>query len=221
MVFMEKIYDREKYINEYKLNIDEIALLPIDIRLAYMDKIYRSSVEKAKTTKEEEQFRGYLHPIYNPYFEKCGCQATNYDFGVEQYGVKSVRESDFTVDPKYVDAALDYTKKVAQIRSVAYETTYEYLLDETRKSIKLGILESHPNFKALENILNSPLSYESISYETSVDLAKEEISALDIEPGESVSMSVWLPKIYRDALIQEGYQITEENEEELKVRRLK
>lgn len=216
---MEKIYDRDEYIEKYRLDIDEIALLPTDIRLAYIDKIYRSCVEKAESSEEEVTFRGYLHPIYFPYFEACGCRATNYDFGIEEYGIKSVRKSNYKPDGKMVYLALDYTMKVAEIRSEVFESVYEGILERTRESLESGHLEGTPDLSRIENILTSPLYNGLISNEASEEIAKRVINALDIKHKETVSMSNHLSVVYRNVLSKEGYELT--SGEELKVRRLK
>ena len=216
---MEKKYNREEYIKEYHLDIDEIALLPLDIRLAYMDKLYKGRVEKAQSSEEEVYFRGYLHPIFLPYFDACGCIATNYDFGNEEYGVKKVRKTDYKVDPKYVDMALEYTKEVAKIRSDVYESVFEGILEHTKESLEEGVLDNLSDLVGLDYILKTPLYNGLVNSEVSEEIAKRVIDALGIKHKETVTMSNHLSVLYRNVLNREGYELT--NGKELTVRRLK
>lgn len=217
---MKNIYNREEYISTYHLDIDEITLLPLDMRLGYIEHLFRNIVNRVVELQEEKFFRGYLHPVFNTYFDKCGCRVINYDFGIEEYGIKSIRKSDFTVDPKYVSMALDYTKEVAKIRSEVFENIYEGVLNHTKESLEGGVLEGTPDLTGLDNILNSTLSSGLIGNEVCEEIAKREINALGIKHKETVSMSNFLPVVYRNVLSKEGYELTKEVDE-LKVRRLK
>ncbi len=216
---MGNTYERDKYIEDYKLNKEEIALLPLDIRLAYADKLYGENVACAVGNQNAVHFIGNVHDVFLPYFDKCGCKVTNYDFKQATYSVKSIRKSDFKVDPKNIAIALDYTKEVAKIRSEIFEKEYVRMLEETKAAINSGLLESHPSLEGLHYILCSPLSHETIGMTTKNEIAKREIEALGIEVNEEVSMSKTLPNVYSRVLVEEGYELI--LEDELKVRRLK
>ena len=213
---MGSTYERDKYIEDYKLNKEEVALLPLDMRLAYSDAMYG---EIFKWDTGNEFFcKGELHPVFLPYFEKRGYQVQNKDYK-KMFGVKRVWESNYTVDPKFVAMALDYAKEVAKIRSEIFEKEYERVLEETKEAINSGLLQMHPSLEGLHYILWSPLTHATLSLETKKEIAKREIEALNIQPNEEVSMSKTLPSIYSRTLVEEGYELI--LEDELKVRRLK
>lgn len=181
-ILEEKIgqYRREYFVNRDLLNNFEYVLLPLEIKMAYVDSIYGSKISEmiSKGQKNLESY-GYIPEIYMPYFEANGCTFENYDFGREEYEIRlNNPDKKLVVSRKDKKSLNNYIKGVRLAKAKAFESAttryYSQIINAVNNgSLDLYALDIKAMLKELEN--NSVNHLTFLSEEEKEEIIKAEL----------------------------------------------
>lgn len=120
-------YSRTEYVDQYRSLTDfEFSLLPMDVKMAYLDSIYNRDIEEARKRDDRDNTiysRGYIKHIYELYFKLNGCEVTNYGIGVEEYEVKCVdKNKKYEVSDEARSKIEYYLEMLANAKADAFES---------------------------------------------------------------------------------------------------
>lgn len=203
---MTKIINHDEFIHRYQLSRSEYCLLPKEMRLTYLDMIHRWKVNKAKE-KGVVGGRGYMQEAYAEYFEACGCEVVNYDFGIEEYEIKSVRSVDFTPTEENKKAVSDYVKFVAELRWSILKTTVENILyNELARLSKGEEIDLDYGINGLNYILTDDTFSSDLDKETKKEIVEKEIDYC-VKINEELEMNSEIDTAYIEALKDRGYSL--------------
>lgn len=201
---MSNIINREEFVKNYTLTRNEYCLLPQRLRLTYADMLYRFKVDDAKRKGVSGGF-GYVHEAYSEYFKACGCVVQNFDYGNEEYEVKSVSDADFVATEKDKELVSEYEKAIAQARWEIYATLVSNALNSGLVNLKNGNVDSDLSLKGLEAVLTDDEYSCKLSDEERKEIVKKDLDTL--VDSEELEMNRWISKPYIDGIQERGYTI--------------
>lgn len=204
---MGKIINHDKFVKNYQLRIDEYCLLPKELRLTYMDTLYRCKVERAKE-KGIATGLGFMMEVYHEYFEACGCELIN-DYEMALHIIKKVSDIDFTPTEENKKLVSEYIKFVAEARWKIYETAVkDYFYDQLANLVKGNSIDPDLSIKGYDAILTEDAFSGLLSEDTIKELIEQELDYC-INSREEVEMNAKLDKSYIDGIKDKGYTIEE------------
>lgn len=224
-------YRRADYVDEYKsLTGFEYSLLPTEVKMAYLDSIYNYFVEEARRKDDKgntTNCRGYVKPLYEPYFEENGCKVTNYDFGVEEFEVKCVdKNKKYEVSEEAREKLAYFLDLLGNAKADAFESCVKRAYAEMLSPMDTGdfVVFKEPNIYGISEELKreSLLRPEScLNDEEKKRIMASQLSLVldSIIKGNVLDYVKSLPEEYKSVLSElvEAENLARDDEHQLKL----
>lgn len=199
----------DEFISNYQLRRSEYCLLPKEMRLTYLDILYREIVDECKE-KGSAIRSSYIQEACREYFEACGCEVINFDFGIEQFEIKRVRDNHFTPTEENKKLVSEYVKFVAEARwEILLTAIKDALYDELGRLSKGIVVDPNFNIKGLylSSILTDDTHSPILAEEIKKELVEKELDYCT-NFQEELEMNRFIDETYIDELKARGYDIT-------------